>query len=163
MTIAFTQPATMTVGQVLDTMDKIVANPRQHLHDEEALRFIAAATEFIYMRDAFTPTQFSTDLYLLWSNAHAHATTPQAAANCLCLAAVACVDPFTRRDAVKEAACRDTGHTLAGLLLSDDPEDKSRHLIDNTGLVVAYLHQGNAPRKARMYAEESRKTALPFS
>ena len=101
MTIAFTQPATMTVGQVLDTMDKIVATPRQHLHDEEAQRYIAAAVENVNVRDAYVATDFNDQLCSLLIKAHTYAVTPYAAANCLCMAAIACLEDTLRRDCVE--------------------------------------------------------------
>ena len=120
MTIASTRLADQTVGQVLDTIDEITANPHQYLHDEEAQRYIAAAVEDVNVRDAYVPTGFNDSLCSLFINAHTYAATPYAAANCLCLAAIACLEDTKRRDFVEEASYRCHDHTLARLLLRPD-------------------------------------------
>ena len=153
MTIASTRLADQTVGQVLDTIDEITANPHQYLHDEEVQRYIAAAVEDVNVRDAYVPTGFNDSLCSLFINAHTYAATPYAAANCLCLAAIACLEDTQRRDFVEEASYRCHDHTLARLLLRPDYTQGFGHVVDNTEHIQK-LHRSNAPSRARAQLED---------
>ena len=155
MTIASPQLADQTVGQVLDTMDEIMSNPRQYLHDEEAQRYIAAAVEDVNVRDAYVATDFNDQLCSLLIKAHTYAVTPYAAANCLCMAAIACLEDTLRRDCVEEASYRDHDHTLTRLLLHPDYVEGYCHVVDNTKR-IQNLHRGKGQGRARAQLEERR-------